>query len=368
MYNILIFGTGSTCELILNVLNMEKVRILAFLDNDSSKWGDYFYERKIVPPSEIYNYSYDYIIIASQYNESIYNQLLHMDVDNKKVLQFYKFYNLLYNPLKRYIDTFYKKVEELSTIITGISYVRSGIDENGLIHKGHNFALGSQDLFYDYKIVEHILNSYKKNKIKYAIIGLAYYSFQYDMSLSSMRNRVILYYSVLGEKHNYKELSIKDFNNQYNISKSICDKIFKKNEKGDYLFKWNSQILSNHSVQERINLGKRIAHKDCNKNYPKTVEENKIILKKYLKLLKDNNIKPIVVVFPSSKYYTKYFSKRIEDEFHSIIKQTKKEYEFQYIDYFRSDIFENDDFSDVSHLNNKGAEKFTKILNKEIQW
>ncbi len=48
------------------------------------------------------------------------------------------------------------------------------------------------------------------------------------MSLSSMKNRVILYYRVLGEKHNYKELSIKDFNNQYNISKNICDKVFKK--------------------------------------------------------------------------------------------------------------------------------------------
>ncbi|MDU6876809.1 chemotaxis protein [Clostridium tepidum] len=368
MYNILIFGTGSTCKLVLNVLNMEKVRILAFLDNDSSKWGDYFYDKKIVPPSEIYNYLYDYIIIASQYNESIYNQLLHMDLDSKKVLQFYKFYSLLYNPLKGYMDAYYKKVEELSTIITGISYARVGIDKNALINKGYNFALGSQDLFYDYKIVEYILNSYKKNKIKYAIIGLAYYSFQYDMSLSSMKNRVILYYRVLGEKHNYKELSIKDFNNQYNISKNICDKVFKKNERGNYLFKWNSSDLSNYSTQERINLGKKQAERDCNKNYPKTVEENKEIFKNYLKLLRDNNIKPIVVVFPASKYYTKYFSKRIEGEFHSIINEFKKEYDFQYIDYFRSGLFEDDDFTDVSHLNSRGAKKFTQILNEEIQW
>ncbi|MEW9093570.1 MAG: D-alanyl-lipoteichoic acid biosynthesis protein DltD [Clostridiaceae bacterium] len=368
MYNVLIFGIGSTCELILNVLDMEKVSVLAFLDNDSSKWGDCFYEKNIVPPSEIYNYSYDYIIIASQYNESIYNQLLHIGVDNKKVLQFYKFYNLLYNPVKRHIDNYYKKVEELSTIITGISYARAGIDENTLIHKGYNFALGSQDLFYDYKIVEYILNTYKNNKIKYAIIGLAYYSFQYDMSLSSMKNRVILYYNVLGEKHNYKELSIEEFNNQYNISKNICDKIFKRNERGNYLFKWNSPALSNHSIEERINLGKTIAERDCNKNYPETVKENKQIFKDYLELLKQHNIKPIVVVFPVSKYYMKYFSKRIEDEFYSIINEFKREYDFQYIDYFRSYLFTDEDFSDVSHLNSKGAEKFTQILNEVVEW
>lgn len=88
----------------------------------------------------------------------------------------------------------------------------------------------------------------------------------------------------------------------------------------------------------------------------------------YLKMLIDSNIKPIVVVFPASKYYAKYFSQRIENEFHSIIKDLQDKYEFQYIDYFRSDEFEDEDFLDVSHLNHKGATKFTQILNDTIKW
>lgn len=74
------------------------------------------------------------------------------------------------------------------------------------------------------------------------------------------------------------------------------------------------------------------------------------------------------MIFPASKYYTKYFSERIENEFRSIINEIGKLYDFQYIDYFRSELFTDDDFVDVSHLNGDGAEKFTKILNNLIKW
>lgn len=368
LYNLLIFGTGAGCNFLMNGLDMNKVNILAYLDNDPSKWGGFFREKKIVSPNEIESYLYDYIIIGSQYNESIYNQLLDMKVSKNKIFQFYKFFDMIYNPIKSCIDNYINSFEEVETIITGISYARAGIIENELIRKAHNFTMYSQDLFYDYKIAKFILNRYKNNKMKYAIIGLCYYSFQYDMSLSSMKNRVILYYNILQDKHNYKDLSIEEFNEEYNISKGICDNILKKYENGSYKFSWSNPSLIECSTEEIIMNGKNQAQRDCNKDYPETVRENIQIFKDYLNLLKDHDIKPIVIVFPASKYYTENFSKRIEDEFHAILNKVKKEYDFQYIDYFRSDLFNDDEFSDVSHLNPKGAEKFTKMLNKEIKW
>ncbi|CDM68815.1 hypothetical protein CM240_1657 [Clostridium bornimense] len=73
------------------------------------------------------------------------------------------------------------------------------------------------------------------------------------------------------------------------------------------------------------------------------------------------------MIFTVSKYYTKYFSERIENEFFSIINEIGKLYDFQYIDYFRSELFTDDDFVDVSHLNGDGATKFTKVLNSMIK-
>lgn len=81
------------------------------------------------------SYIYDYIIIGSQYNESIYNQLLNMKVDKSKILQFYKFYDMLCNPVKACIDYYSIRVEEVEAIITGISYARSGVIYNNLYKK-----------------------------------------------------------------------------------------------------------------------------------------------------------------------------------------------------------------------------------------
>ncbi|MGN2337482.1 hypothetical protein ACTFIN_05075 [Clostridium cagae] len=46
----------------------------------------------------------------------------------------------------------------------------------------------------------------------------------------------------------------------------------------------------------------------------------------------------------------------------------KKKYDFQYLDYFNSEAFTDQDFRDVTHLNQYGAEKFTTMLNNDINW
>lgn len=78
-------------------------------------------------------------------------------------------------------------------------------------------------------ILLNILNEYKDKciKLKYCIIGLSYYSFQYDMLLSSMKNKTSLYYKVIGLSYN--NLSLSNLNEDYFSSKSIADKIFRIN-------------------------------------------------------------------------------------------------------------------------------------------
>ncbi|KEI97149.1 chemotaxis protein [Clostridium botulinum A2B7 92] len=365
MINILIFGTGSTSNFVTRLLN-DNVEILAYVDNDNKKWRKHYYNKEIINPKYINEMKYDFIVIASQFNEEICNQLLDMGINKKRIFQFFKFVDLYWNMFKWQMDSYIKCEKKIEMLATGISYTSSGLKEELLNKKCFKFSIASQDLYYDYTIVKNIIENYKEKtkNLKYLIIGLSYYSFQYDMSLSAMKNKVILYYEILKDAHHFKK--VENIYIEYEINENIASKIFKKDKDGWYDLNWNTKVLK--IIEDKSHTGKLQAKIDCNKNYPKTVEENKEIFKNYLKLLKNNNIKPIVVVFPASKYYTKYFSKKIEDEFHSIINDFKKEYEFQYIDYFRSDLFEDDDFTDVSHLNPKGAEKFTQILNKEIQW
>lgn len=365
LINLLMFGTGQSSIFLENMLN-NKTQILAYIDNDETKRGKHRNNIEIIEPKSIGQYNYDYILIGSQFNEEIYQQLLSLGVDKNKIFQFYNFTDVQENYFEKALNDFKENLKHIEVINTGISYTSAAIRQDILCKRICKFAFASQDLFYDYHIVKYILTNFedKLRNLKYCIIGLSYYSFQYDMSLSSMKNKVILYYEILKQSHHFH--NINKIYEEYKVGKKIADKILNKKEDQSYNIFWKSPDIK--SCNDKDFIGKKQAETDCNKNYPSTVRENTLIFKDYLKLLKDHNVKPIVVVIPASRYYTKYFSKRIEDEFHSIIKDVKKEYDFQYIDYFRSDLFNDEDFWDISHLDTKGAEKFTEILNKEIKW
>lgn len=352
--NVLIFGTGSVADLVENELK-KGINIIGYLDNSKDKIGKYLKEKKIYEVEFVKKCSYDCIIIASQYIEEMYNQLIELGVDENKILNYFLYKSISDNLFKNKLSEF-NQMKKVDVIITGLSYAHSGI--NAFLNKKViNFALGSQDLYCDKSIVTFILDKYKSkiNKNSKCIIALSYYSFQYDLSKSLLKDRVMRYYPYINVCKN-NELYYSKIK-EAKIAKSLGIKIIYSN------------IEDKQDKQElNYDIGKIWAERDSNKNYPETVEENKKIFDDYLTLLRMYDIEAIVVVCPTSKYYSKYFDDRVSKEFNSIINQFKNKYNFQYLDYFCSDVFEDSDFLDVSHLNKKGAEKFTNILNEVIAW
>ena len=366
MYKILIFGTGSTCK-VLEISLDENIEIIGYIDNDTESHGKKRNNLIIESPNNIHTFNYDFIVIASQYNEVIYRQLLKIGISKFKIFQFYKFIDLNFNYIKYRIENYlYKSNDKFEVLITGLSYSLTGIHSEFLSKRSLNLAAGSQDIFYDYQIIKYLLANFsnRTKDVKYIIIGLSYYSFQYDLSLSGMKNKTVLYYPLLKTSHHFE--NINEIFDEYLYNLEIAEKILKRDNNCGFTIKWSNPSLC--QVENRDLVGKKQSERDSNKDYPKTVEENINIFNDYLSFLRKNNIKPIVTVLPTSTYYSKYFSKKIESEFHSIINKFKVEYNFQYIDYFRSNLFNDDDFADVSHLNFKGAKKFTKLLNKLVEW
>lgn len=368
MYNVIIFGTGSTAEIVMSALK-DNVNVVCFVDNDTEKWGEYFKEKIIYNPKYISELEYDFLIIASQYDYDIYFQLINMGVNKEKIFQYISFSLLINNRFNYRIKQYAKSIQDYKTLITGISYFASGINGDALRNKGINFAFDSQDIYYDYNIAKYILKNYN-HSISNCIIGLSYYSFEYDMSLSSMKNNVNLYYKILKKSHNFQiNISIDEM---LELGKIISNKLFKmsyKDKKNElyYGFYYENKKLDNSQKCLKI-LGKRQAIIDCKKNFPKTVKENTLILDEYLKLLKNNNIMPIIVISPVIRYYGENFDYRIKEQFFDIINKMKQKYEFQYLDFFDSKYFNEEDFRDVTHLNINGNKKFTELLNKSISW
>ncbi|NSA03224.1 lysophospholipase L1-like esterase [Clostridium beijerinckii] len=91
-----------------------------------------------------------------------------------------------------------------------------------------------------------------------------------------------------------------------------------------------------------------------------------MILDKYLNLLIQNNIKPIILVCPESEFSRKYIDNKMEIRFLKIIELLNQKYDFVLLNYFNDIRFEEEDFYDGVHLNYDGSKKFTEILNNDI--
>lgn len=359
---ILIFGTGESKNEFVRVKS-RNVNIIAYVDNNYKKWNKTLDGVEIIQPQKINQYKYDYIVIASQYVYDIYNQLISMGISEDKIFKYKEFTGLKDNYIEQSLIRF-KNGKNITVVITGTSYAMLGIEPDLMKYPSHRFAYPSQDLYYDYNIMKLILkNKINSENIRYCIIGLCYYSFHYDMSLSAMKNKCIYYYKLLGERHNFKEIDeyIKKINVTLKIGDILVDKdkLKKKNCKPSYRFIMEANKEEKGAMQAKL---------DSNKHYPDTVKENFYTLDAYIKMLLKYKIKPILVVFPTTSYYNNNFNETLANEFLNLIYKLTNKYNVQFLDYFKSEKFSDFDFYDVSHLNKNGAKKMVCILNEDIEW
>lgn len=89
MYKIVVFGVGNAYKKISCGIDYSNVEIIAFTDNNSERWNHEFESKKIIPPSRLKEFSFDYILIASSYYDEISIQLMQLDIEEKKIIPYY---------------------------------------------------------------------------------------------------------------------------------------------------------------------------------------------------------------------------------------------------------------------------------------
>lgn len=372
MLKVIIFGAGGGGKRIGRWVDHQQAEIIAYADNDLKKKGQTINGVRIIAPGSIRRYEYDYIIIASSFYSEITPQLIGSGVPEEKIICMFKYWKVEFKYL---LEQFEKCGNKTEVIITGISYAECGIKSDCLTKKAFNFALPSQDLYYDYHVAKYILNGKHCSKIKYFIICLAYYNFQYDLSKCGFKDRIFRYGQILDKYH-----GISGARKEYKAHERKLRKIFCKHAHQHFYSSQTNEIEKQKTEQGKKGKGdliaggeffersKKQAKKDYRKNYPETVLGNKIIFSKYLDLLLQKGIRPICIVLPAHEMYVRNVPHRLEVEFKDIMTELRTQYGFQYYDFFNSSLFGHNDFRDGSHLNKAGAEKFTKILNNTIMW
>jgi FkbM family methyltransferase len=122
--NAILFGCANLGVKILDNFRREGINILAFADNDRTKWGTCIENIPIISPENIHGFPYSYIIITSKYVKDIHTQLC--DLKIRKVLPHYvlsvlfphKFPNTLYEGAYNFILNNRSKIEHVYTMLS----------------------------------------------------------------------------------------------------------------------------------------------------------------------------------------------------------------------------------------------------------
>lgn len=280
---------------------------------------------------------------------------------------------------------------DVENIVIGNSYPMTGIDVKLLDSKGISLALSSQDLYYSYKLAKLAISN--NINIKRCIIGVGYYLLYHDLSKSKNKDAMHrvknVYYPILKDKHNSDEVSdieiftikkiLKDDVIRYIFDLDFLDAYFK-----NLIYSHNNGYFNENFTRENNNmLGNIKLSSLCEEDkykygeiranqhnklfkYTDTLDEYKHIFNEFVDFLISNNVEPIIVLFPKTKYYRQYVDKRYENEFYKIMYEMKQRTKVSVIDLCKQDVFIEEDFIDFDHMSEIGAVKITKIINEYL--
>ena len=248
---------------------------------------------------------------------------------------------------------------------TGISCTEVGLDVTRFKRKLFNFARSSQDLYYNFQTAKFALSCSPPGKISHALIGLPIYAFHYDLSKTFRFRFQMLYYLIAhNDLHNFYipiDEYRKFFRAEYLAARLPLESFDVNNPFGVK----NARLMT---PENRLNT-RKIIDMRSKKAYPETRDENVKILDDYLTLCEQNNIRPIMFVVPVTEgYYIKHFNKRSREEFLYLVGAAcRKHPGAVFLDGWQLRGLTDADFYECTHLNIRGAAKFSAFLNDFIE-
>ena len=274
-----------------------------------------------------------------------------------------------------------------STLITGSSHALNAIRES-CWSSAFNCSMHSQDIYYDFQCARRVLNNAEPGRFSRCFIIMGYYIAWQDLSLSKISRETMItnvYYPIFGEAHHWEAPVCKDLWDWLHFDlpagspltpeliRSMCEQAAVQallqygtyysaiHPRGTY-FDLKGRTWAQVSPAERLAMGKARAE-DHNRvfHHPESFQENKQILRDFIRFLYGRSVQPIVVITPFSPEYNQFVRPELRAGVEELLESVPEDIE--YVDFNQIDgIFEPADFMDTDHLSEAGAEKVSTIL------
>lgn len=292
-----------------------------------------------------------------------------------------------------YLDAMHEKnrVVGTKTIIAGSSHAMNGIIESRIGNGAINFSISSQDLYFDYLHIRKAMEEGKLN-IETCIISIGYYMLYQDLSLSKTMGHLMreVYYPLFEDVHHFQGNCSYDLLENVEYDRSIYSRelvmrlcrewsgrffMQESSYYGSIKSRARNNILSlknivwselNEREKEELALKRTRDHNRLRKHILSR-EENGVLLEEMAGYLYKNGIIPIFVIFPFTDWYNCYIDSGYKEDIYNLLEKIPVPVEFWDMNNYK-EYFDDTDFLDTDHLNDKGAEKATVLLNEFLNF
>ena len=272
---------------------------------------------------------------------------------------------------------------EIQQLVMGNSHAHYAVDPKQFSLSTYNLAHQGQSLYFDRRICEKYRN--QMPNLKRVLISVDFHSFSF--SSQGIANEWSYYaHGIKYKDDSYLLANLSPFFWGYTPVVSIS---YLKKDLTNWV-KYRGQNYIQYDVETGVNLldsihngflpytgqdkslmteiaCKRRAQK-FNNRVKNTTEKAEIVedLKGFIKYLQAENIKIVLFASPTYTVHNKFRNPKYLSENRTVINKLCSDFSIPYWDYSASNEFDLSDFYNNDHLNRKGAEKFSKMLNSRL--
>jgi hypothetical protein len=269
------------------------------------------------------------------------------------------------------LENFEQVHDSVEVLVLGSSHALKGINTALFSCKGFNFSNSSQTLVYDSRICLKYLD--RMPMLKVVIIDLSYISFFYALNDSPEKWKDYFYYHYFG----FRDIPVNRFSpaaltytgmyTRGTLNDLIFGKLNPKEEFGDIQpGGWEKTPVNTDTSRISELSGKNRALLHNSLINPANFPENISWFERMLSALSKSKIRVFFVSTPVLKSYSDNLIPDIQVKNKLIITEMSEKYGIPYFDYSNDPFFVMGDFYDNDHLNSRGAEKFSRLLDREI--
>lgn len=260
------------------------------------------------------------------------------------------------------------RLDKIEVLVTGTSHAQNGVLTQSIKTPTFNLGHGSQSLYYDTQLVSKYAE--RMPNLKLVVFVISYHSLEYRLSNSIERWRAGFYRQVYG-------IAGEDARQGFQLTDYSYIALYTPKEAYRQVLNHAPGIGVAQASEDAVATPEAIGSPSADfglkrvkfhesEMHERDIARNVAALESACSMLSARNITVVFVTLPVHHTYSDYIQPANYQRMQQTIAELTAKYHIEYFNYFFDRRFTDEDFANSDHLNVRGADKFSRILEDEV--